>query len=274
MPSLNECLVKYEIPLKIDVVKTEYWDKGLNTDQVPWDILSTYGLGDVEKTYLVYLKQKAELSPAKTRLLYLMCQDLHVLAEMEWNGLRYDETLCKQREIELSEKIQTIHDQLNSFYPDVPINFNSSHQLSSFLYGGVIKEDVKEHVGFFKGGKQAGQPKYRNAVIEHQLPRLYQPLRGSEMATEGLYSTDEGTLKKLKGNKKTVGLLLDLAKLSKLNETYYIGFPKLNNLMSWPKEMMHGQFHQTVTITGRLSSGKPNLQNIANELQDIFITRY
>lgn len=274
MPSLDECLERYGFPLKLDVVKTEYWAKGLNTDQVPWEILSEYAVGDVERTYQLYQKQRQLLSPKKQRLLSLMCQDLHILAEMEWNGLVYDSKLCEERASELSEEIERLTCQLNSVYPDVPINFGSSQQLSAFLYGGVVKQTVREHVGFFKTGKQAGQPKYSNRVIEHQLPRLYTPLKGSEMATEGVYSTDEATLKKLKGKKTVIEWLLQLSKLSKLNETYYIGLPALNQMMNWEPNVLHGQFNQVVAVTGRLSSSKPNLQNFASDLQDIFITRY
>lgn len=273
-PSLDECLAKYGLPLKIDVVKEEYWNKGKNTDEVPWEILSTYTMGDVEKTYQLYLIQKEIMSPAKQRLLRLMCQDLHILAEMEGNGLMFNSTLCEERATEISIKTQAIEAELSSIYPDVPINFNSTHQLSAFLYGGSVKQEAKEQVGFFKGGIKAGQPKYKNIVIEHQLPRVYQPLRGTEMATEGVYSTDEGTLKKLKGKRRNVDLLLELAKLSKLNETYYIGLPALNTTMNWPADMLHGQFNQVTAVTGRLSSSRPNLQNFASELQDIFITRY
>jgi DNA polymerase I len=274
LPSLDRCLEKYGLEKKIDVVKLEYWAKGIDTDQIPWDVLSAYAIQDVKQTYELYLIQQTLLSQAKKKLLSLMCQDLHILQEMEWNGLVYDSALCEERATELSKKIETINGELAGIYPDVPINFGSSQQLSAFLYGGTIKQEVKEHVGFFKTGKQVGQPKYANRVIEHQLPRMYTPLKNSEMAKEGIFSTDEGTLKKLKGKKKVVDQLLMLSKMSKLNETYYIGLPKLNAKMNWEPNMLHGQFNQCIAVTGRLSSSAPNLQNFASDLQDIFITRF
>jgi DNA polymerase-1 len=111
-------------------------------------------------------------------------------------------------------------------------------------------------------------------VIEHILPHLYQPLKGSELQKEGFYATDEGTLKKLKGKKDIVALLLELAKLEKLNGTYYKGLVELRKKMHWPVGVLHGQFQQTSVATGRLSCVKPNLQNQATELQDIYISRY
>ena len=56
-PSLNKTCEKYGIPLKLDVVATEYWDKGYDTDEVPLSTLTEYLLGDLDRTERVFLKQ-------------------------------------------------------------------------------------------------------------------------------------------------------------------------------------------------------------------------
>jgi DNA polymerase I-like protein with 3'-5' exonuclease and polymerase domains len=127
-------------------------------------------------------------------------------------------------------------------------------------------------VGYFKTGEKKGQPKFKNTVVEHFLPRLYEPLKGSEMLKEGMFATDASTLQKLKGNKTTVGWVLDLAKLEKTNGTYYKGLIALREKMYWPKGILHGQFNQCMAATGRLSCSNPNLQNFQSSLQDIFIS--
>lgn len=273
-PSLNETCEKYGLEVKLDVVKTEYWDKGINTDQIPWDVLSAYATKDAELTLACYHAQRKLMTPAQVKLCYLMCQDLQILQEMEANGIPFDEELCKTRAKEVDDKISTSKGKLKAIYPNIPINFASNDHLSAFLYGGTIKEDGKEHIGYFKSGQKAGQPKYKNIIIEHKLPRIYQPLKGSEMAKEGNYATDEATLRKLKGKKALVDLVLDLSKLEKLNGTYYNGLVKLRNEMNWEPNILHGNFNQTTAQTGRLSSSKPNLQNFASELQDIFVSKY
>lgn len=273
-PSLNDTCIKYGIPVKEDVVKTEYWDKGLDTTDVPWEILSSYAAHDASITLQCYHAQIKLMTPQQIKLCQLQCQDMMILMEMEQNGLPFDEELCQLRAVELDDKISTINTELTQIYPSVPINFGSNDHLSAFLYGGVVKEDGKEHIGFFKSGVKAGQPKYKNIVIEHQLPRLYQPLKGSEMAKEGNFATDEGTLRKLKGKKGVLDKILELSKLEKLNGTYYRGLTKLREEMHWEKGILHGQFNQTTAISGRLSSSRPNLQNFATELQDVFISRY
>jgi len=256
-PNLNDTCIKYGIPVKEDIVKTQYWDKGIDTADIPWEILSSYAAHDASITLQCYHAQIKLMTPQQIKLCQLQCQDMMILMEMEQNGLPFDEELCQLRAVELDDKISTINTELTQIYPTVPINFGSNDHLSAFLYGGVVKEDGKEHIGFFKSGVKAGQPKYKNIVIEHQLPRLYQPLKGSEMAKEGNFATDEGTLRKLKGKKGVLDKILELSKLEKLNGTYYRGLTKLREEMHWEKGILHGQFNQTTAISGRLSSSKP-----------------
>jgi DNA polymerase I-like protein with 3'-5' exonuclease and polymerase domains len=274
-PSLSDTCLRLGIPGKQDVVKEEYWDKGIDTIDIPWPVLSEYAANDAKITLEAYKRQLKDMTPAMRMLCSLQSQDLKILQEMEANGIPYDPALCAERAEKLDNEISQIKAELSAVYPTVAINFGSGDQLSAFLYGGTIYEEAKEHVGFFKTGAKAGQPKYKNVLIEHPLPRLFQPLKGSELAKEGFYATDEGTLKKLKGPKqKLLEKLLRLAKIEKLNGTYYRGLPKLNEEMHWPPGKLHGQFNQTLAGTGRLSSSKPNQQNFASELQDIFVSEF
>lgn len=273
-PSLNEVAQHYGLAVKPDVVKEQYWDKGINTDAIPWEILEEYAIHDAETTLAIYQHQNEELKGRQRTLFLLQCQDLSILREMEWNGIPFDEQLCQVRAEELDDKISTLKQQLAAVYPNVPINFGSNDDLSAFLYGGKVEEDSKEFVGYYKTGQKAGQPKYKNVVIEHTLPRLYTPLKGSEMKKEGNYAVDEGTLRKLKGKRGVIDKLLELSKLEKLNGTYYKGLIKLREEMGWEQGVLHGNFNQTTAATGRLSCSRPNLQNFASELQDIFISRY
>lgn len=274
-PSLNDVALRLGLPTKLDVVKTEYWDKGIDTDQIPWDILSEYAAYDADLTLQCYHGQLKDLTPAQKVLVSLMSQDMLILQEMEATGITYDEQMCKEKSLEIEQEIASITKELQLIYPSTPINFASGDQLSAFLYGGTIVQQVQEHVGFYKTGAKAGQPKYKNVDIEHNLPRLFTPVKGSELKKEGFYETNEGVLKKLKGpHKKLVDKLLHLAKLEKLNGTYYKGLPALNEAMHWAPGKLHGQLNQTLAGTGRLSASKPNQQNFASEMQNIFVSTF
>jgi len=72
-------------------------------------------------------------------------------------------------------------------------------------------------------------------------------------------STDAKVLEELKGLHPIIDLMLQYRGLSKLKSTYVDALPALIN----PKtDRIHTSFNQTQTATGRLSSSKPNLQNI------------
>jgi DNA polymerase I-like protein with 3'-5' exonuclease and polymerase domains len=277
-PSLEETAKNYGLSNKLDVVKLEYWDKGINTTEVPQTILSDYCIQDVDLTYAIYQNQllQFQVRPTLFKLFKLACQDLLTLVEMEWNGLKYDEELCASRVAECHEQRSAVLALLSSVYPGVPINFGSNDQLSAFLYGGTIVETVKQADGFYKSGAKKGQVKYVNKDIEYVLPRMVQPLPKSEMGKENIFSTAEGTLKKLKGPfaKKYLPYIQQLSKLDKLIGTYYEGLPNLNKEMDWQPGYLFPGYNMCVTQTGRLSSSKPNGQNLAGDVSDIIVSRY
>lgn len=73
------------------------------------------------------------------------------------------------------------------------------------------------------------------------------------------YSTDAKVLEALEGKHPLIATILEHRKLAKLQSTYLEGLQPLIN----PKTgRIHTHFQQTVTVTGRLSSTDPNLQNI------------
>lgn len=273
-PSLEDTAIKYGLGHKLDVVKTEYWDKGIQTTDIPKEILEEYAAQDVDLTYQVFLLQweQFQKNPKLYKLFKLMCQDLLILHEMEWNGQIYNVELCHQRSEETKQQVAEIKKQLDMVYPDLSINFGSGDQLSAFLYGGKIFYEETEHVGFYKNGN----PKYKKVEKFHILPRLVEPLKRSELKKEGYYKTDAETLGKLKGPaaKRYVGPLLKLSELEKLNSTYYEGLHAKNRESHWPDGHIHGQFNQVVASTGRLSSSSPNLQNFSGECLDLFVTRF
>jgi DNA polymerase I-like protein with 3'-5' exonuclease and polymerase domains len=106
-PSLEGVAQSYGLGGKESVIEREYWDKGIDTDNIPPDVLSRYCKRDIELTYQIYLKQKERFAenPKLLRLFKLQCEDLLVLLEMEANGQVYDEQLCKKRSQEIEVEI-------------------------------------------------------------------------------------------------------------------------------------------------------------------------
>jgi len=72
-------------------------------------------------------------------------------------------------------------------------------------------------------------------------------------------STDADVLEQLKGEHEIIELILEYRQLVKLKNTYV---DKLGQLINPRTDRVHASFNQTITVTGRLSSSNPNLQNI------------
>lgn len=82
-------------------------------------------------------------------------------------------------------------------------------------------------------------------------------LTGGKKTKSG-YSTNADTLEGLTDMHPIVPLVLEFRALSKLKSTYIDGLLKL----SGADGIIHTTLNQTVTVTGRISSAEPNLQNI------------
>jgi len=239
-----------------------------------------YGAQDVDSTYEVFLKQVQLLSTeeqAKFKLFRMHCNDLLVLQEMEYNGLQYDTQKSRDRSAELGKQLAQIEDKLYQYCDNLPINWDSRDHVSAFLYGGKITEEKRLPIGVYKTGAKVGQPRYKIVVQEYELQRLVTPLKGSELKKEGYFGTDEATLLSLKPNatvKKLITWLLERSKLMKLRSTYLDGLPTLIETMDWQDNMLYPNYNQCMAQTGRLSSTKPNAQNLNKEAKKFCTTRY
>jgi DNA polymerase I-like protein with 3'-5' exonuclease and polymerase domains len=278
-PSLNKVAEHYGLESKLDVVSEQYWKNGIDTPDIPEEILTDYLKQDVKLTEQIFVKQMEELNkrPELKRLVSLHNQDLLVLQEMEFNGILYDYDKSKTLGDELEEQIAKLDKQLYSYHQFDNFNPNSVDHLSAFLYGGNIKYKLQRPIGHYKSGARKGEVKLQWFEEEHSCVRRVRPIPGTELAKEGLYSTDEKTLRTLKPNaegKKILNLLLTRATLEKRKSTYYIGLCKLIDDNNWKKGEIHGQLNQCVARTGRLSSSRPNLQNFDGEIKSLFTSRY
>ena len=99
-------------------------------------------------------------------------------------------------------------------------------------------------------------------------------LKSGKKNKNGKYSTSAEILEKLADQSEAARLVLEYRQYQKLLSTYIEGFKPLID-----GGLIHTTYNQTVTITGRLSSTNPNLQNIpiredeGRELRKLFIPR-
>ena len=282
--SLQDTCESYGLQGKIDVIKEEYWNKGIDTDQIPRDILGEYLDRDVQETYEVLQHQLAYrpdgMRPSWFNTFRRDCSDLWTVIEMERAGSLLDVQGVKceleQQQMRKQELVQSVLSvvptELHSSF-----NLNSNDDLSCLLYGGTIVEEQRIPVGVFKSGARVGQPRYSVFKYEHVLPKRFEPARNSEMKKAGYWSTAEDNLLKIKANKKDRQLLdniIEIGKIEKLIGSYLIKMPKMIEDYHWPAGYLHGQYSHGITMTSRLASDKPNMQNMGPTMKKYIISRF
>lgn len=90
------------------------------------------------------------------------------------------------------------------------------------------------------------------------------------------YSTDAAVLEKLSGSHAIIDLLVEYRLINKIKTTYGDGLLAVINPETG---RIHSSFNQTVTVTGRISSTEPNMQNIpvrhplGREIRKMFVAK-
>jgi DNA polymerase I-like protein with 3'-5' exonuclease and polymerase domains len=287
--SLDECLAKYGLETKLDLVK-DLWNAGVQTDEIDPKILEEYNCWDVQQTEALFLVQQELLSDEQKALVYLLGEDLKVLASIEASGLVFDKERAAKELVEYKASVVAIEHLLQDYLPPIShgiFNWDSGDHLSCLLYGGTIVFDyATSEEAIYKSGAKKGQPYTKNswhketvAFVQH-----FKPLEGSEVkkskdkvvAETRFYQVDIPTLSSLKGSKEgkaLILLLLQRSEKTKLVEMLESLFKQFNE-KQWEHNLVHGQYNQNVAVTGRLSSSAPNMQNIPPEIDLFFISRY
>ena len=267
-PSLDDTARKYLNDVKKDAV-AEYWAKGIQTVDIPPEILEEYCRYDVHLTHALY--KKMVLPEGLRKLFSLSCQDLLVLLEMERNGLKFNREKSLDLAAELEQQIESIQKKYFNLHGIDDFNWASPKQLSALLFGGTIETTVRVPAGTFKSGAQKGQVKFKKEIVEHQFNRRYEPI---SKTPSGAYSTDDDTLMKLTGDDDFIKDFQTMRKLSKEVSTYLRGLPAKQEDGHYALDRIYTQFNQCVTDTGRLSSTNPNVQNLSDTALSCMESRY
>lgn len=193
---------------------------------LPIPLVAAYAVADVEVVLRLMpeLERELEERQAISLLREIEMPLLPVLAEMEIAGVALDVPFLQQMSLALSERLAALEQQVFEQVGQ-PFNLNSPQQLSEALF------------------KKLG---------------IAPPDRSAKTAT-GFYSTSADILESLRGQHPVVDWVLEYRELSKLKSTYVDALPLQVNPLTG---RVHTSFSQTGSVTGRLASSDPNLQNI------------
>jgi len=147
-----------------------------------------------------------------------------VLAGMEEEGIKLDKAFFARFSQELEEKLAEIELQIQDAV-GYTFNLNSTQQLSEALFDKL---------------------------------RLEPPDRARKTSS-GHYSTAADVLEAMEKQHPVIEWVLEYRELEKLRSTYVDALPQQINPETG---RVHTSFNQTGTVTGRIASSDPNLQNI------------
>ena len=217
------------------------------------------------------------------KLFRIACTDLLVLQEMEWNGMLFDAKNAEERAVLLNKEIAVLEARFKELVGNA-VSITSGDHISAILYGGIIEEVIKIPSGYYKSGTRKGEVKYANHVIQHTFERLVNPLKDTLTANskkkedaKQIWSVGEDVLKQLKGSakaKEIISIILEHRRIYKAVSTYLVGYGDLIKEMGWENNVLHPNFNQCIVKTSRLSSSKPNGQNMGDEIKQFIISRY
>jgi DNA polymerase I len=194
---------------------------------VPISQAAPYAAADAEVTIRLKPLLEKKLSEAGQAMQILQNLEMPlipVLAEMEANGISLDAPFFLTMGKELTQRLLEIEKEI---YASVgySFNINSTQQLSKVLFESL---------------------------------RLKPPDQRKKTAS-GHFSTSADVLEELRGQHPVVDLVLENRELAKLKSTYIDALPMEINPRTG---RVHTSFNQTGSVTGRLASSDPNLQNI------------
>lgn len=240
MDYLSETYLKYTPVSITDLIGPKGKNQGTMRD-VELDKIKEYASEDADIT----LQLKHQLAPLleQTETLKLAEQVefplVHVLAEIEKNGVKIDEVTLNQFSKELEIDIRRLEAEIYEKTGTI-FNIASPKQLGEVLFD-KLQLDPK-----------------------------------AKKTKTGQYKTGEDVLLALAHKSDIVQHILDFRQLQKLKSTYVDSLP---NLVNPHTGLIHTSYNQAVAATGRLSSTNPNLQNIpirtekGREVRKAFISR-
>lgn len=169
------------------------------------------------------------------------------------------------QEVELPLVTVLAHLEINGFLVD-------DNQLKEFADKLGEKIDALTNEIYMLAGEEfnINSPKQLGVILFEKLE--LKPVKKTKTG----YATNADVLEKLRDKHPIVNFIMEYRQLAKLKSTYCDGLTAVVNPNT---HRIHSVFTQTVTVTGRLSSTEPNLQNIptrtelGREIRKMFVAK-
>jgi DNA polymerase-1 len=194
--------------------------------EVPVAKAAAYAAADADMTLRLVPLLQAELEQSNALKVFdeIEMPLVAVLSEMEMNGVRLDTDFLSSMSVELNTRLGQIATQIYQAVGE-EFNLNSTQQLSTALFDRLGLE----------------------------------PPDRTRKTSSGFYSTAADVLEAMRREHEVVEWVLEYRELAKLKSTYVDALPQQVNPATG---RVHTSYNQTGSVTGRIASSDPNLQNI------------
>jgi DNA polymerase I len=194
--------------------------------EVPIAEAAAYAAADADMTLRLVPQLRSELIGTEAIKLFneIEMPLIAVLSDMEMAGIKVNTDFLNAMSAELEKRMGQLVTQVYQAVGE-EFNLNSTQQLSVALFDRLGLE----------------------------------PPDRSRRTSSGYYSTSADVLEALQGKHPAVDWVLEYRELAKLKSTYVDTLPLQVNPLTG---RIHTSYNQTGSVTGRIASSDPNLQNI------------
>lgn len=219
----------------------------------------------IEKPEVKQLSLLDDVETDRSEYLAKCAVALGVLNERIGDKIKENRQEKLYQEVELPLVTVLAHLEINGFLVD-------DHQLKEFADKLGEKIDALTNEIYMLAGEEfnINSPKQLGVILFEKLE--LKPVKKTKTG----YATNADVLEKLRDKHPIVNFIMEYRQLAKLKSTYCDG---LRAVVNPNTHRIHSVFTQTVTVTGRLSSTEPNLQNIptrtelGREIRKMFVAK-
>ena len=238
---LMHYLINPEKAHKVEILAKTYLDINLEENENAPESAQTLSLFDeipeddakpsrAKEAAVIYLLGEAvweDMGDNGVQNLYMDMEEplLKVLSDMEMEGVKIDLAQLRKYSAALNVEMNEIQDRVREMAQEPALNILSPKQIGTLIFEKLNLDPKKK------------------------------PKTGVRYT----YPTDEETLSALADKHPIINEILEFRGVKKLLSTYIEPLP---GYISPVTGKIHTTFNQALTATGRLSSSKPNLQNI------------
>lgn len=264
----------------LDSLKPTGDDEG-NYDLIDWDVLKVYLADDCDVTYRLLEKYIANVTEDPDYAWIwenLMVPGYYTLLDIECDGVYVNREHLKYLQDNYPSEIERVEAKLHQFPEVIDMKRERVDRWAErCAIGGIKKanrtpEQQDKFTKYKKYDPKDGGDRLNFGSVQQLSELLFERL-GLEtdvLTDKGNPSTNDDSLKVMLKQHPICAVLMEWRKVNHLNNNFVAGMTAHLD----PNGFVHGSYNIHGTVTGRLSSNEPNMQQMPRKSNDVFSFQY